>query len=37
MDLLQRDCVRGYLGSGTSKGRRPGPDLRGRTYGAAEA
>ena len=27
MDLLQRDGVRGYLGSGTRKGRRPGPDL----------
>ncbi len=34
LDLLQRDPARGYVGSGTGKGRRPGPDLRGRTYGA---
>lgn len=34
MDLLQRDRVRGYLGSGTGKRRRPGPDLPGGTHGA---
>ena len=34
LDLLQRDRVRSYLGSGAGKGRRYRPNLRGRTYGS---